>query len=316
MMSPARKHILLILLCLALVVPVQPAGAEEVKASFLYALSDATGTIPYNWVKLSADPVKHEVYVVNPSDLTIRVFNDQGMEVYSFGDDLSLGYVSDLAVDEQGDMLILSVKGAMHALARANYRGEPKGVIELKDFPPAYTDGFSPRTLAYRAGHIYLVDKERMKVAVTDGEGRFETGYDLAPLLKVEEKKRLETDMVGFSVDPQGNLLFTVPTTFTAGVLSPDGKLKTFGTKGSTPGKFNIAGGIAADDKGYIYVADTLRCVVMVFDREFTFKTEFGYRGTEPGNFIAPLDIVAMDGRVYVTQSRSRGVSVYRVSVT
>ena len=315
-MSLLRKHTVHILLFLALIVSVRQAGAEEVKASFLYALSDATGTIPYNWVKLSADAAKHEVYVVNPSDLTIRVFNDQGMEVYSFGDDLSLGYVSDLAVNEQGDMLILSVKGAMHALARGNYRGEPKGVIALKDFPPAYTEGFSPRTLAYRAGHIYLVDKERMKVAVTDGEGRFETGYDLAPLLKVEEKKRLETGIVGFSVDPQGNLLFTVPTIFTAGVLSPDGKLKTFGTKGSTPGRFNIVGGIAADDKGYIYVADTLRCVVMVFDREFTFKTEFGYRGTEPENFIAPMDIVAMDGRVYVTQSRSRGVSVFRVSVT
>lgn len=316
MMSPARKHILLLLLFLAFTVSVRPVGAEEVKASFLYTLSDATGTIPYNWVKLSADHVKHEVYVVNPTDLTIRIFNDQGMEVYSFGDDLSLGYVSDLAVDEQGDMLILSVKGAMHTLARGNYRGEPKGAIEFKDFPPAFTDGFSPRTLAYRAGHIYLVDKERMKVAVTDGEGKFETGYDFAPLLKVDEKKRLETGIVGFNIDPQGNLLFTVPTTFTAGILSPDGKLRTFGTKGSTPGKFNIVGGIAADDKGYIYVADTLRCVVMVFDRDFTFKTEFGYRGTEPGNFIAPMEIVAMDGRVYVTQSRSRGVSVYRVSVT
>ncbi|HZV83049.1 MAG TPA: hypothetical protein VFF53_12860 [Geobacteraceae bacterium] len=304
-----------IMLCLTLILTVRPAGAEEIKASFLYALSDATGTIPYNWVKLSADPVRHEVYVVNPTDLTIRIFNDQGMEVYSFGDDLSLGYASDLAVDEQGDMLVLTVKGGTHALSRANYRGEPKGDIELKDFPPAYSDAFSPRTLAYRAGHIYLVDKGRMKVAVTDGTGRFETGYDLAPLLKIDEKKRLETGIVGFSVDPQGNMLFTVPTTFTAGVLSPDGKLKAFGTKGSSPGRFNIVGGIAADEKGYIYVADTLRCVVMVFDRDFTFKTEFGYRGTEPDNLIAPMDVVVEDGRVYVTQSRSRGVSVFRVTM-
>ena len=236
--------------------------------------------------------------------------------VYSFGDDLSLGYASDLAVDEQGNMLVLTVKGEMYTVARANYRGDTKGSIELKGFPPAYTNGFSPRTLAYRAGHIYLVDKGRLKIAVTDGNGRFETGYDLAPMLRVDEKKRLENDLVGFSVDPQGNLLFTVPTIFTAGVLSPDGKLKTFGTKGSTPGRFNIVGGIAADDKGYIYVADTLRCVVMVFDRDFTFKTEFGYRGTEPDNLIAPMDIVVEDGRVYVTQSRSRGVSVFRVSIT
>jgi DNA-binding beta-propeller fold protein YncE len=315
-MSLQKISYIRFLLFLALIVPVRSAGAEEVKGNFLYALSDATGTIRYNWVQLSTDPVRHEVYVVNPVDLTIRIFNDQGMEVYSFGDDLALGYVSDLAVDEQGDLLVLTVSGAAHSLVRGNYRGEPSGKIELKNFPPEYAGRFSPRSLAYRDGRIYLVDKEQMKVAVADRDGRFETGYDLAALLKVEEKKRLQTGIVGFGVDSQGNLLFTVPTLFTAGVLSPDGKLKTFGSKGSAPGKFNIAGGIAADDKGYIYVADTLRCVVMVFDREFTFKTEFGYRGNEPDNLIAPMDIVAMDGRVYVTQSRSRGVSVFRVSVT
>lgn len=305
-----------IMLFLALILPLRTAGAEAIKTGFLYALSDATGTIPYNWVKLSADPGRHEVYVVNPTDLTIRIFNDQGMEVYNFGDDLSLGYVSDLAVDEQGDMLILSVKGETHNLVRGNFRGEPKKTIELSGFPPAYSDGFSPRTMAYRAGHIYLVDKSRMKVAVTDGEGRFEAGYDLAPLLKIDEKKRRENDIVGFSVDPRGNMFFTVPTIFTAGRLAPDGSLKTFGSKGSTPGKFNIIGGIAADERGLIYVADTLRCVVMVFDRDFTFKTEFGYRGYEPDNLIAPMDVVVDGGRVYVTQSRSRGVSVFNVSMT
>jgi DNA-binding beta-propeller fold protein YncE len=314
-MAHLRKHIHILLLFFMMIFASE-AMANEVKAGFLYSLSDATGTIPYNWVKLSSDPVRHEIYVINPTDLTIRIFNDQGMELYRFGDDLSLGYVSDLALDESGDMLVLTVKGGAYGLVRADYRGDPKGRVELKDFPPAYSDGFAPRSLVYRSGNIYLVDKGQMKVAVIDLEGRFKTGYDLAPLLKIGEKKRLETGIEGFSVDSKGNLLFTVPTQFIAALLSPKGELKTFGIKGSSPGKFNIVGGIVADDRGYIYVADTLRCVVMVFEPDFTFKTEFGYRGAEPDNLIAPMELVVEDGKVYVTQSRNRGVSVFRVSVT
>ena len=91
------------------------------------------------------------------------------------------------------------------------------------------------------------------------------------------------------------------------------GKVRAFGTRGSSPGKFNVVSGIAADDNGNIYVADTLRCVVMIFDREFNFRTEFGYRGLEPGNLIAPMELTVDSDRVYVAQTRSRGVSVFRV---
>ena len=63
---------------------------------------------------------------------------------------------------------------------------------------------------------------------------------------------------------------------------------------------------------GYIYVADRLRSVVLVFDHNFVFQTEFGYRGGQPSNLIVPDDL-AIDarGNVYVAQAANRGVSVF-----
>ena len=59
-------------------------------------------------------------------------------------------------------------------------------------------------------------------------------------------------------------------------------------------------------------VVDKLRCVVMVFDADFNFLTEFGYRGTRPENLIVPDDVVVdRKGRLYVTQGRMRGISVF-----
>ncbi|UCF09877.1 MAG: hypothetical protein JSW65_07420, partial [Candidatus Bipolaricaulota bacterium] len=66
--------------------------------------------------------------------------------------------------------------------------------------------------------------------------------------------------------------------------------------------------------RGFIYVADTLRCVVMVFDRDFNFQMEFGYRGPRPDNLIGPRNL-ATNGRskLYVSQVRRRGVSVFEI---
>ena len=53
---------------------------------------------------------------------------------------------------------------------------------------------------------------------------------------------------------------------FSAFRLSPGGEVAQFGRPGSGPGKFGVVAGIAADEAGYIYVADRLRSVVLVFD--------------------------------------------------
>lgn len=312
-MNAIKRHKLIIPAILSLMTFAPPVMAGEIKATYLYTLSDFTGPIPYNWVNLAADEERQETYVADPGDKTVRVFNESGMEVYRFGDDGAFGNITAVAVAGSGDIFVLSRTNVAYGVTRCNFRGEPQGKLELKNLPAEYSADFLPDTIVHRDGHLYLVDRNFMKVAQVDLNGVFETGYDLGTILGFDEKKRRDSGIVGFSVDRQGNLLFTIPVHFSAYVISPDRKVRTFGVRGSSPGKFNIVSGIAADAKGNIYVADTLRCVIIAFDKDFNFKMEFGYRGLDPGNLIAPMEIVVNNDRVYVSQTRSRGISVYRI---
>jgi hypothetical protein len=61
-------------------------------------------------------------------------------------------------------------------------------------------------------------------------------------------------------------------------------------------------------------VADLLKSVVMVFDKDFNFQMQFGYRGNERGNLNVPLQVVVMNDKLFVNQARSRGVSVFLIA--
>jgi outer membrane protein assembly factor BamB len=170
--------------------------------------------------------------------------------------------------------------------------------------------------MVYRDGLIYLADTYSMKVVALDTEGTFQRGHDIRPLMNemgVAEEDVEEVDMEGFDVDPQGNVLFTVSSMFSAYRISPSGKIEGFGGRGSSPGLFGVVAGIRADEYGYYYITDRLRSVVIVYDSSLTFRTEFGYRGPRRGNLIVPNDLAVGNGKVYVSQSGERGVSVFRL---
>jgi DNA-binding beta-propeller fold protein YncE len=289
-----------------------PAKSQAVKGTFLFSLSDFTGPIPYNWARVSVDRERNEIYVLYQN--SVRIFNEAGMEVYRFGDDLDLGHIVDASFDPRGDIFLLTYKNSASAILRCNYRGEPQSKIELRNLPPPFS-GFSPTRMIYQDGHFYLENHGNMTVVVTDQEGHFRSGYDLIPLLELEEKDRGNVEIAGFGVDKEGNILITVPVLFKACILSPDGKLSWFGRPGSVSGKFNIVAGIARDSRGNYLIVDKLKCAVMVFDKNFNFVTQFGSRGLKPGNLIAPDEIAIDDSdRIYVTQTRRRGVSVFKLT--
>ncbi len=291
------------------------SAQAAVKGAFVYNLSDFTGTIPYSWPRVVADKERNEIYVLYQN--TVRVFNEFGMEIYRFGDDLDLGQVVDVAVDKNGDIFLLAFKQsggeARGEIIRCNFRGEPKSRMELRNMPSELSN-FFPNRMVYQDGNFYLASLMGLNIVVADPQGNFKKGYDLFSLLELEEKDRGNVEMIGFSVDREGNILFTVPTLFRACILSPDGKLNWFGRPGSASGRFNIIAGMVRDSKGNYLVVDKLKCAVMVFDQNFKFITQFSERGYKPGYLIAPDDIAIDNGdRIYVTQVARKGVSVFRL---
>jgi DNA-binding beta-propeller fold protein YncE len=283
-----------------------------VRAGFLYTLSNFTGLVPYNHARVTADRERNEIYVLYQN--TVTVFNESGMEVYRFGDNLDLGEIVDVAVDEGGDVLLLTYRESRAGLTRCSYRGEPKATVELQGLPAEFA-GFSPNRMVYHRGDLYLASLSDLKVVIADRDGRFKKGYDLFALLELEPKHRGSAEIGGFSVDEDGNILMTIPVLFTAYVLSPQGSVVSFGKPGGAPGRFNIVSGIARDRRGNLLVVDKLKSAVIVFDKNYNFVTQFASRGYKPGDLIFPDDI-AIDGtdRIYVTQMAKRGVSVWKLT--
>jgi len=289
-----------------------PGGAQAVRGSYLYTLSNFTGSLRQDFSRVTVDRERNEVYVLYQN--VVRVFNESGMEVYQFGDDLELGLIVDVAVDERGDILLLSYRDSKLSIVRCDYRGRPQSAIALKGLPREFAD-FAPNRLVVRGGQLALASTMGLTVVTTDQEGSFKKGYDLFQLFELEEKDRGSVEVSGFCVDGDGNILMTVPVLFRAFVLTPDGTMNAFGKPSSAPGGFNIVAGIGRDSKGNLLVIDRLKGSVLVFDRKFAFVTQFATRGYRPGQLAFPDDL-AIDGqdRVYVTQVGKRGVSVFKLT--
>jgi len=314
-MRHLAKPLLILIVIFFLALSSETVEAQPVKGAYLYNLSSFTGAISFSWPRVHIDQERNEVYVAYQN--LIRVFNETGMEVYRFGDELDLGTIVDLALDRDGNILLLSNRWSETTnrvdfeIMQCNFRGEPVSKIEVRNVPPEYSKVL-PNRMIYREGNLYLASLPSMVVVVTDADGAFKEVYDILPLLELEEKERQDAKMEGFSIDKDGNFLFTIPPLFRAYKIAPDRKVSYFGKPGATAGRFNIVAGIITDSRGNILVVDKLKCAVMVYDKNFNFLNQFSSRGWKPGFLIAPEDIaIDKQDRVYVTQAGNKGISVF-----
>jgi len=286
--------------------------AAELKAAFLYPLSNFYGMRPFDGARLCLDQNRQEIYTLARD--TVTVFNNSGMEIFRFDQDPAIGTFLDIAFTSDNRMIVLATKDQKVRLVICNFRGEPKSELVLTGLPPEFAS-FAPNRILARGGKLYLASYNGMRVAVTDEQGAFISGRDLVKDLELTEQQRTDTGISGFDVDREGTMYFSMPSLASIYVLSADGKSKGFGKRGSTAGRFGVNSGVAVDNDGNILVTDKLRTTVIVFDKKFTFVTEFGRRGLGPGDLVVPDDIL-VDGsnRVYISNLRKRGVVVYQLS--
>jgi hypothetical protein len=293
-----------------------PRPLPTVDAAWEHDLSTPTGVVALTWPAIAYDRVRSEAYVV--SDGFVRIFNATGMEIHRFGDDGSIGAISRVAILDDGDIVALTKLDEVPALMRCDYRGEPVVRFGLTGLPQGFAD-FQPDLLVSRNGKLYLAERGRGRVVVADPDGAYRQSFRLddliARVLPADGGQRVFPGIDGFGVDSSGNLLVTMSVLFTAAVVSPAGEVRLFGSRGSTPGRFNNVGGIDADESGNLYVTDRLRSVVSVWSRDLKHLGDFGYRGWDPSNLLTPFEIVVGNGRVFVAQAGRRGVKVYRVEL-
>jgi hypothetical protein len=293
-----------------------PLPLPKIEAAFEHDLASPTGVIPLTWPSLSHDRAHHETFVV--AEGFARIFDASGMEVHRFGDDGSLGQVARVVALDSDELVVLLRGDGRHHLVRCDFRGEPIEPFELKNLPPELLN-FDPDQLVARNGKVYLAERGSMRVVVAEPSGVVVRWYRLRDLVMAAIPQDAETrgapSMDAFNVDAEGNLLATMSILYAGAVVSPSGEVRLFGTRGSRPGKFNIIGGIDADEAGNVYVTDRLRSVVSVWDRQLRHLGEFGYRGSDPWNLLTPYEIAVGNGQIFVAQAGKKGVKVFRVQI-
>lgn len=295
----------------ALATALAPASAAVPEVKYQFTLSDFGGGLPLLGVRVHVDRETGETFVLD--DATVRIFNKSGMQTFTFGIAPEFGRPVDVAVEPSGDILVATNGPKGFSIVRLDYRGVPKGTVA--PLLPGELAGFGPNTMEMGPdGLLYLLSGPGYRVVVLRTDGGFVRDIDLAKVLAVKDEDRARMSIGGMGFDGLGNLLVTITERFLAYVVAPDGTVRDFGTAGSAPGRFGVVGAITGDSAGNIFVADRQRSVVLVFDRNLEFLTEFGGYGNLPESLIRPEAIcVAGDGRVLVGQMAHRGVSVFRL---
>ena len=295
----------------ALATATAPTSATVPEVKYEFNLSDFGGTLPLIGVRVHVDAAAGETFVLDGG--TVRIFNASAMQTYSFGIDPTLGRPADLVVEPNGDVLVAANSADGLTLLRFDYRGVAKDVIV-----PMFPDDLKSfgANVAERGpdGLLYFLSIQGFRLVSIRPDGGFVRSYDLAEILNVKGEERGRLSLGGFGFDGRGNLLVTVTERFLAYVIAPDGTVREFGVAGSAAGRFGVIGAIAGDADGNIYIADRQRSVVLMFDANLDFVTEFGGYGNQPENLVRPDGIaLAPEGRVLVAQMGQRGVSVFRL---
>jgi sugar lactone lactonase YvrE len=147
--------------------------------------------------------------------------------------------------------------------------------------------------------HVLIFDKEHKAEDVVT-EGMVEPG--------------------GLAVDTRNRLLYVSDVeldqvlVYDADTLKPLRKIGTTGHKHelTSPGDFSRPAGVAVDEEGNLYVADTYNNRVEIFDADGQFISTFGKAGDGPGYFSRPKGIaIDGDGHIWVADGMQDRVQVF-----
>jgi DNA-binding beta-propeller fold protein YncE len=222
----------------------------------------------------------------------------------SFPEGVVMGFPGDIAIDARGHLWVIS-RPAANATVQPVVEFDENGKY-LRSFGQGLF-GQRPHGITFDPeGNIWISDSSAHIVVKLNPEGQ--------PLLTLGTRGQrgqwdegagtrllLEPNDVAFGRN--GDIFLVQGHTPGANgdprVLKFDktGKfIKTCGGKGSEPGKFQVAHGIAVDAKGLLWVTDRENSRIQVFDQEGTFVREMKYAGLPCGLEFGKNDITMVNG--------------------
>src|SRR5208282_2619915 len=181
-----------------------------------------------------------------------------------------------------------------------------KRALDFVAGPPDYRQLIRPYGITTDSrGRIIVADPGSMAVHIFD--------FDKKKYHRLEGGKGEDLlSPIGVAVDAQDNIYVTDSLSGKVFVFDADGKFRRFvGSVAKNEGFFKRATGIAIDQQqGELFVTDTLRDKIFVMDLEGHMLREFGGRGSGPGQFNFPTELVLRGNDLLVVDAMNFRVQI------
>ncbi len=251
------------------------------------------------------------VCVVDATARSGHLFDSHNTLVFSTAGIAGLADPMDISVEASGGFVCTDSRSqGGRTIRRLDFFGQP-----IPFEPEQPSDSWQPEHLLLtRDGNYVTTDASNGLLAKSDAE----TG---ALLWKVALQEDRTGELIGIgrpAEAPDGRLLLPIPGNRQVAVLSPEGEFETaFGTPGGARGRLSFPVGVAFCPGGTIAVLDRMRHLVLLYDEQYRFVSEFGRFGTGPTDLYFPTAIAATaDGRVYVAQGLEGRIHLFRFTST
>ena len=239
-----------------------------------------------------------DIYVADSGNRRVRVFNRKGRFRFEFGGpDSKKPLLFPYGIGIADGKVIVADTGA-GALYEFNSEG---------DYVKTWVE---PKTGVQPAGvfvapeqKVYVTDMAGRQVLVFSKEGKM--------LQKISSKQVPLGSPQGLSVNADGTVWVADGGNYNIKLLKPDGELVTI-FDGGPARALTMAKGLAVDDKGRIYVADTLSNTVRGFDKAGGDLFTFGPKGEKQSSLQLPVGLsIDSDGRIYVADQGNNKIQVW-----
>lgn len=324
-MIPARTSVGLA--CLLLVACALPAAAAPVNATHLFTVTGSPALDTPRGVAYDADGL---LYVASSTDRG----GAAGYRIHVFAANGSQVHVLDSSLFDNGELTDPFGLAAYDTKLYVADRGSDRiAVYENLSGTYNYTEslganGDAPGEFIYPEdvyvddeGTIYVADTWNHRIQVFDANHSLRLVIGDETLNASDRLAEGQFDFPGSAVADYTGRIFVADSGQTT--LSGHNRIQvfhangtfdsSFGEKGSQPSQFLVPQGLAVDDDGRLYVADTGNNRVKVYNPDLQLNYTFGTGGTGNYSFNQPWD-VAYDSfaeRLAVADSENNRVLVY-----
>lgn len=180
-------------------------------------------------------------------------------------------------------------------------------VIDVVAGPPEFHRLVRPYGIAADSrGRVLITDPGDLSVQIFDFDKKKYTRIDAG-----EHGEHFQSP-IGIAVDQADNIYVTDSALGKVFVFDQRGKFRRYiGAITAKEGFFKRATGIAIDkQRGEIYVSDTLRDKIFVMDLQGNHLRDFGGRGSGPGEFNFPTEVIIHGDEILVVDAMNFRVQI------